>query len=324
MKFKHLFVLLPLLSTTLAAQSQERALRKLEVHAEPGFLFGVSKNETNFFTATAGVGTWLDGHFYLGIHGGAWIPTEKEIKTVYPLFLRSEYKFNKSTISGFSLQMDLGYVFRGNDAFLLGVMPTYSLPLNTWSNLKFAFGYNATFVKGGTGHFLGARIGWELNCNAKRRRFPVRNSGLQYTIEGGLTTVGDYDEGGKQSHPIIGVALTYKYDPHISFGAVFDIDDRPNIALRGQYRLNDKKASPIAAADLGIKMLEEGTSPYISPAIGYSIRCVNNSYFDFKVGYKIGKTVKETDAATTEHKIKNNGFFLTIGWTHTMKFLARN
>lgn len=94
--------------------------------------------------------------------------------------------------------------------------------------------------------------------------------------------------------------------------------------VRGQYRLNDKRFSPIVGVDLGFRtislnedlyeVLRSGTkqtgekwdedyeysksSLFVNPSIGFSLRTTNNSYFEMKIGYVLygkieGKSVED-------------------------------
>ncbi len=328
---KFLLLALLLVPAFVMAQEEEKAqqVKKLEITAEVGALFGVQKGGSAGLTVTAGVGSWLDKHFYLGAHTGAFIGLKKGSTVTIPLFARMEYKFNGNKTAGLSLPFDVGYIFRAK-SIMLGLMPTYTFVMNSWSNLKFGVGYiGAVSTQGyGMGHNLGARIGWQFHPGKiTPRANPTRDSGLQYTIETGLITTGtkwisDGDTH-KDIYPVIalGVALTYKYNPNLSFGVVYSWSMDNSFALRGNYRLSDKKGSWIGSADVGLTKMNydaEGTSGFIAPAVGYSVRAAGNSYFDFKLGYRIGSSV-----SGDEEKALNNGPFFTISWTHTTKLFQR-
>lgn len=90
--------------------------------------------------------------------------------------------------------------------------------------------------------------------------------------------------------------------------------------VRGQYRLNDKRFSPIVGIDLGYRTISfdddldwyeylryetkqtdeswddkyefSKSSLFVNPSVGFSLRTTNNSYFEMKVGYALyGKIV---------------------------------
>lgn len=111
---------------------------------------------------------------------------------------------------------------------------------------------------------------------------------------------------------------------------------------RGNYRLLDKRLSPIGTIDLGMRKykwndeyepygyeLKEylkapGSSFFVAPAIGASLRTTKNSYLELKVGYNIASNLKaqkygdfEKDVYySTKSKSMSYGF-ISIGFTHT-------
>jgi len=130
--------------------------------------------------------------------------------------------------------------------------------------------------------------------------------------------------------------------------------DMHKFFIRGQYRLNDNRFSPIASVDLGYRTLSHNNEVYrsirmrtnqnreeydedyeynksslfVNPAIGFSLRTTNNSYFEMKLGYALygkidGKSVEYHNTSYHRYTLyeqkesKLSGAFLTIGWTHT-------
>lgn len=119
------------------------------------------------------------------------------------------------------------------------------------------------------------------------------------------------------------------------------------VFLRGEYRLNDNKFSPLASLDLGCRLYADHSysgypgyygediedlcpksSFFVTPAIGASLRTTNNSYLTLKVGYELASAFKEQTMEekywyeTYEYVFKKNstsGLFLSLGWTHTFK-----
>lgn len=123
--------------------------------------------------------------------------------------------------------------------------------------------------------------------------------------------------------------------------------------IRGQYRLNNNRFSPIASVDFGyrtisleadlyndVRLLTKQTgegydkdyeysksSLFVNPAIGFSLRTTNNSYFEMKLGYALyGKVDGKSVEVNSSYRVyrhyeqkdsKLSGAFLTIGWTHT-------
>jgi len=322
MKLKKLLLALFLLPCLVSAQ--ETKVKRLEFTVEPGFMFGVQEGSATSLTLTGGIGSWLDKNIYLGLHSGAFIPLVDGAKASIPLFARVEYKFNENKTSGISLPFDAGFLIN-SDAAMIGVVPSYTLELNKWSNIKFGLGYMIGIsTKGyGASHNLITRVSINMHKNTsnpriKRQIKPSRYSGLQYSIEGGITNFNREDE---SLWGMIGIALTYKWNPHISFGVAVKREDIMNsYALRGQYRLNDKRCSPIGALDIGLTSLNEDgkkdNSIYASPSLGLSIRA-GESYFDIKAGYNIGSKLQGVDIYNI------NGLFIGLSWTHTTKLLQR-
>ncbi len=123
--------------------------------------------------------------------------------------------------------------------------------------------------------------------------------------------------------------------------------------LRGQYRLNNKKFSPFASLDLGWRFRDSDcddfydwandqiygwgnedeweysstTNFFIAPAVGFSLRTTNNSYFEMKVGYEISK-IGSKKIGNDKHffdydAINMSGLSIGIGWTHTFNLFSR-
>lgn len=112
---------------------------------------------------------------------------------------------------------------------------------------------------------------------------------------------------------------------------------------RGNYRLLDTRLSPIGTIDIGMRKYKweneeyepygyklreylkaPGTSFFVAPAIGASLRTTNNSYLELKVGYNIASNIKAQKAVdfekdvyySTKSKSMSYGF-ISIGFTHT-------
>lgn len=102
--------------------------------------------------------------------------------------------------------------------------------------------------------------------------------------------------------------------------------------LRGTYRLNDNKFSPIGSVDFGTRIYRDGgyheekfdgITPqkgiFLTPAIGADLRTTNNSYLTFKIGYEFTLAFKKKEfgdfASCKRHSM--SGFFLSLGWPHT-------
>ena len=220
---------------------------------------------------------------------------------------------------------------------------------------------------------------------------PTRDKGLQITFEGEGVNPWNIDQDQKQGMAAVGgsLILGYKMSPNISFGIGYGADwmsfasrttdtrysgqdlegEVKNVSegwdymtnnlmhrifVRGQYRLNDKRFSPIAALDLGLRLyrydseymfensIEDYRSSYdglskagffVTPQVGFSWRTTNNSYLEMKLGYTISGSLKEFRKTANwpygngselfvGKKISMAGLFISIGWTRTLKWLS--
>lgn len=178
-----------------------------------------------------------------------------------------------------------------------------------------------------------------------REKVETRDKGLQYTIEGEANNRTQFGGGGN-------LVFTYKLNPHISIGAgggyhafspysqAGEGDDfiqyiyhgteekeqywsdiqMYNFFARGNYRLTDRRFSPMATMDIGVRkycVINDdlygfglgdilgfpSASLYVAPAIGVSIRTTKNSYFEFKLGYNISSNVKAKKVADFENDV---------------------
>lgn len=229
---------------------------------------------------------------------------------------------------------------------------------------------------------IAAKFGFHQGpANRNRRpKVPTRDRGFNLTIEQQDVTPWNFDADNKYSALGGAVVLGYKWDKNISFGLGYagsyftnnpDVEvysvvnstgerslysndwgeeiygAQHKIFLRGEYRLNDNKFSPLGAVDLGWRIYKETSAYYLSgyyeegnlgassaffitPAIGASLRTTNNSYLTFKVGYEIAPAFKEktlnggSDGYNRHReyvlkKHSTSGLFLSLGWTHTFK-----
>jgi len=243
---------------------------------------------------------------------------------------------------------------------------------------------------GGAGAFsIKAGFGFHKPWVKKHREpIPTRDNGFQLTLEAGgpnFWKMGEYEDyaSGSDAEDLdakgfgaLGpnIVLGYKWNPNISFGLGYgvscfryglkwteenrykscNVSDKSGLMhkvfLRGQYRLTDRKFSPFASVDLGMRFynnsdadvtywnlnhfygkdVKQRTSGFfLTPAVGVSLRTTNNSYFEARIGYDIsGKFSKQegskTDGWGTESRVKYqsvgmSGLFFGIGWTHTFK-----
>ena len=240
------------------------------------------------------------------------------------------------------------------DYVLLSLMPGVRLPLNSKLDIDFGIGYQHYFPtagSGGSGAF-GFKVGLNFHKSTDpnvinrikepKPVIPTRNSGFEFGVEAFAAR----GFGGN-------VLLGYKYNPNLSFAVGvgysydeimpaktdFDYYSQQNgegylvasesgyehsyksehsttrIFLRGEYRLNDNKLSPIGRVDLGYNIgggdITDGdryngdsyhyeasrvtnesfdsscSSLFINPAIGVSWRVTNNSYLECALGFEI-------------------------------------
>ena len=259
------------------------------------------------------------------------------------------------------------------DMIVMELMPGVQIPISKTADFILSAGYTHGFATkgGGGGGFFSVKTAINFHKRDTKRppreKVETRDKGLQYTIEGEANNRTQFGGGGN-------LVFTYKLNPHISIGAgggyhafspynlVGEGDDyiqyiergvenelcyqsdiqMYNFFARGNYRLTDRRFSPMATMDIGVRKynIDEdfygfqedlydvlgfpSTSLYVAPAIGVSIRTTKNSYFEFKLGYNISSNVKakkvadfENDVyASTHSKNMSYGFF-SIGFTHT-------
>lgn len=265
------------------------------------------------------------------------------------------------------------------DMIVMEIMPGIQIPLSKTTDFILSAGYThgfATKSGGGSGGYFSVKTAFNFHkrdtkkVKAPREKVDTRDKGLQLTIEGELNNRERRGGGGN-------LVLTYKINPHISVGLgggyhafspfnedgediqyanKYSYDSRLSetqyayqgspemytFFARGNYRLLDKRLSPIGTIDLGMRKykwndeyepygyeLKEylkapGSSFFVAPAIGASLRTTKNSYLELKVGYNIASNLKaqkwgdfeEGVYYSTKSKSMSYGF-ISIGFTHT-------
>lgn len=266
------------------------------------------------------------------------------------------------------------------DMIVMEIMPGIQIPLSKTTDFILSAGYIHGFTTksgGGSGGYFSVKTAFNFHkrdtkkAKALREKVDTRDKGLQLTIEGELNNRERTGGGGN-------LVLTYKINPHISVGlgggyhafSPFNKDGEDiqyankysyydsslsetqyaykgspemyTFFARGNYRLLDKRLSPIGTIDLGMRKykwndeyepygyeLKEylkapGSSFFVAPAIGASLRTTKNSYLELKVGYNIASNLKaqkygdfEKDVYySTKSKSMSYGF-ISIGFTHT-------
>lgn len=255
------------------------------------------------------------------------------------------------------------------DMIVMELMPDVQIPISKTADFILSAGYTHGFATkgGGGGGFFSVKTAINFHKRDTKRppreKVETRDKGLQYTIEGVANNRTQFGGGGN-------LVFTYKLNPHISIGAgggyhafspynqksegddyiqyiergveyklCYQSDIQMyNFFARGNYRLTDRRFSPMATMDIGVRKynIDEdfygyqenlyevlgfpSTSLYVAPAIGVSIRTTKNSYFEFKLGYNISSNVKAKKVADFENDVYKNmsyGFF-SIGFTHTL------
>lgn len=250
---------------------------------------------------------------------------------------------------------------------ILGLMPGLQVPLSGKVDFNFGLGflYNIA-TSGGNGGAAGAiKAGFSFHkplAKKQRRVVPTRDKGLQLTVEADLVNPWAIGGGDEKEAPFASLGpkftLSYKFNPQLSLGVGYGIScfrtdfERKTqyydsydeifggvhkIYLRGQYRLTDRKLSPFAMVDLGVRKYKiedpefiyadygasDGPMPkkaglFVQPAIGASLRTTNNSYLELKIGYDIsGKFGKQEYNNVEFGAAPGSGFSIGLGWTHT-------
>ena len=268
------------------------------------------------------------------------------------------------------------------DMIVMEIMPGIQIPLSKTTDFILSAGYThgfATKSGGGNGGYFSVKTAFNFHkrdtkkVKAPREKVDTRDKGLQLTIEGELNNRERTGGGGN-------LVLTYKINPHFSAGLgggyhvfspfnengediqrikQYSYDSRLSetqypyqgspqmytFFARGNYRLLDKRLSPIGTIDLGMRKYKwEGdedepepygyklreylkapnTSFFVAPAIGASLRTTKNSYLELKVGYNIASNLKAQKWGDFEKQVyystksKSMSYgFISIGFTHT-------
>lgn len=267
------------------------------------------------------------------------------------------------------------------------ILPSVMIPLSGKVDFNLGVGYTHYVAVGGDAKSSGAvtiaaKFGFHkgLTKRTPRPKAPIRDRGFSLTIEQQDVSPWNFDKDGKYSAMGGAIVLGYKWNKNISFGLgyagsyftdlqkeekyrVYEDLKEPiyseyeyskefwgaqhKVFLRGEYRLNDNKFSPLASLDLGCRLYADHSysgypgyygediedlcpksSFFVTPAIGASLRTTNNSYLTLKVGYELASAFKEQTLEekyryeTYEYVFKKNstsGLFLSLGWTHTFK-----
>ena len=314
--------------------------------------------------------------------GNTMIPVNTDFKVYFPLNTTSivpngtvRFGYIINTADEIDNLGKLNYI-------MLQIMPGIQIPLSKKVDVNFSLGYThyiPTINIGGSGAFT-VKVGFDFHKSLFKtvgKSVPTRNKGMQFTLEAGSAAPWLLATDRKEGYSTAGGALvaTYKLNPNISFGVGYGFDYfntnfnsegndmylhdiwskangyAHNIFVRGQYRLTNRKISPFASCDAGIRKYSYTEPEYIytdwnefkfnpiepkksgffiAPAIGISIRTTNNSYLDIKAGYDFASAKLSEQTATYEDR-QGNSYYLTyksasmsalfvkIGFTHTFK-----
>lgn len=248
-----------------------------------------------------------------------------------------------------------------NACAMIEAIPGIQIPLSKRVDLNTGVGYSHSFYSGGGGGAVAIKVGFDFHRAGNRPNIPTRDHGLQLSVEGHMMNPWNYFAEKGSGHASLDIVPTYKLNSHLSLGIGYgigmadleyyndsygygtqaDAGTYHKFFLRGQFRLNDKKISPMAAVDLGIKKYVESgytwegfddyllkvkkSTLFIDPSVGVSIRTTNNSYLDMKLGYHItGKYLKAEGKPGNDEKPydigTSSGILISIGWTHTFKW----
>lgn len=332
--------------------------RKLDFSIEGGYYIATKSGGSGMGAASLHLGKRINSNFYLGLGAGVLLPSHGD-GVVIPITADFSYYFpsSSSRITPM-LSARAGYAFNSENssgAILVELMPGLSIPLSKTTDFQLSAGY-AHLIPAGGGDGAGSiAIRGAVNFHAspvKRVQKPIRDKGWQLTYE--LDTQKPWNLlGGKVGVSNAGLQFVwgYKFNPNISLGLGYgasyssftyceDGEDTAECVMhkffvRGRYRLNNKKCSPFASLDLGLRKyafdkdywhweLEDIDIPknglYLSPALGLSARTASNTTLDMSVGYTLtGGTKRQTRSSGWDVISSSNwgGIFFNIGFTHT-------
>ena len=264
-----------------------------------------TKGEGNTVSAEIGLGKRFNKNFYWGIGSGVYIPTGDDGDPQIPI--TSDFKVyfplrSSSIVPGGLLRV--GYVINtagdvtvGSgryeqtvempDAVMLQVMPSMQIPVSNTVDFNLAVGYTHFFpTKGGGGNgAFSIRTGFGFHKSSiKKPKKPIRDRGMQFTLEGG-----NVGFGGKMDNAWQGLlAFTYKLNPKLSVGIgggyeyVHDYEKSGfieetamrggdvissstrdlsmmcihigKVFARGTYRFTDARLSPYVTCDAGMRI----------------------------------------------------------------------
>ena len=242
------------------------------------------------------------------------------------------------------------------DYIMVQIMPGLQFPLSGSVDFNFGAGYTH-FIPASGGDSYGAiaiRAGFSFHrslTTSKHEKKPLLGSAsnaFQLTVEAGGFPLGNGNDdyfgyGGGD------IVLSYKLTPTLMFGVgagynLFDCNASYHWGesvkqegfegnfirafIRGQYRLTDRRFSPLASCDLGFRFLDKAgifsekgdcstTRLYVAPAVGLSVRSSRNSYIDLKVGYDMSSKFSATINDCKYESGPQSCPFIQLGFTRT-------
>lgn len=300
---------------------------------------------------------------YAGLGVGANFATSDGGSTTIPITLNTKVfmPLENSKIRPFAM-LKGGYSINTDDgdynAVLLQIMPGVQFPLSKSIDMNFGAGYTHYLLKEGNGGAVSIRMGFQFHNSANHQKkvlLPSVANVYQITLEGSVSNpVGIEDD--EFTHYGGNIVGTYKLTPTVMAGvgiglgtSEFDNEGEidymehtdafsasyKQIFARGIYRLTDKKFSPFASCDIGIRShsvstdafkdaleaVDESksfTSLFVNPGVGFSIRTSQNSYLDFTASYYLSGKQKWDKLNVKTSSM--SGFLLKIGFTRTLVF----
>ncbi len=305
------------------ASLQERH-RGLDFNVDLGYHISTNGGSGSFFTQL-GLGKRFTPTFYWGLGAGVVLPVSGGGDPTIPITSDFRLYFplhtSKLVLGGV---MRLGYAINTADDITTGsgkhkktvemsnsvmiqVLPTLTVPISPRTDFNVGIGYTHFIATGGgsgSGAFTistGFNFGKPSSFASKPKR-PILDRGIQLSLDFGA------QDDGNNGLACIGLAASYQFNPHLTAGLGFGYDlnatyDTYRLFARGVYRLSEKRFSPIAACDIGLRFNNSYKQFFVAPAVGGSVRMGSNSYLNLKVGYQIEKDL--------------SGWLLKLGFTHT-------
>lgn len=302
-----------------------------------GYDFGLNDGDVGALNIEAEVGKRVNKNLYwgggLGVaipmssNGNAGLPFTTNVKAYFP---SSSAKVVPLVMFRTGYHLDLGE--SDYSSVMLQLMPGLQFPLSSKADLVIMAGYtHSILTKGGKGSYmLGFKAGINLHKGGTRLKKPLPPSHehcYQVGIEYGMTVSSDL------TAPLLAVVGSYKWSRLLSFGLGYgyggNLDGNEytqhRLFARGQYRMNDRRFSPIVGCDIGYFANSHTTGYFdssngfiVSPTVGLSLRPSANSYLDFRLGYELGPDIEDNNSYK-KNSFNMSGFNFRINFTRTLK-----